>query len=80
MRSGRRIGTPVNVYELEEQLQQMNERMEQLENQLGATQDALGATQDELDASMDEVGYYRIRSPLKPVTLGELAQLADPAA
>ena len=27
----------------------------------------------------EAVGYYRIRPPLKPVTLGELAQLADPA-
>ncbi len=28
----------------------------------------------------DETGYYRIRAPLKPVTLGELAALDDPAA
>jgi NADPH-dependent 2,4-dienoyl-CoA reductase/sulfur reductase-like enzyme len=28
----------------------------------------------------EDVGYYRIRPPLKPVTLGELAQLANPAA
>ena len=28
----------------------------------------------------EAVGYYRIRPPLKPVTLGELAQLAGPAA
>ena len=28
----------------------------------------------------EAVGYYRIRPPLKPVTLGELAQLADSAA
>jgi hypothetical protein len=28
----------------------------------------------------EDVGYYRIRPPLKPVTLGELAQLADPVA
>ena len=27
--------------------------------------------------SMDEVGYYRIRPPIKPLTLGELAQLDD---
>ncbi len=27
---------------------------------------------------MDEVGYYRIRSPIKPVTLGELAALQLP--
>jgi hypothetical protein len=25
--------------------------------------------------SPDEVGYYRIRSPVKPVTLGELAAM-----
>src|SRR5690606_27994120 len=25
-----------------------------------------------------EVGYYRLRTPLKPVTLGELADLAPP--
>ena len=24
---------------------------------------------------MDEVGYYRIRPPLKPITLGELASM-----
>ena len=28
--------------------------------------------------SPDETGYFRIRSPLKPVTLGELAALAEP--
>ena len=27
---------------------------------------------------MAEVGYYRIRPPLKPVTLGELAAMALP--
>ncbi len=25
--------------------------------------------------SPDEIGYYRIRAPIKPVTLGELANL-----
>lgn len=29
--------------------------------------------------SLDETGYYRIRPPIKPVTLGELAAMADPA-
>ena len=28
--------------------------------------------------SPEAVGYYRLRSPLKPLSLGELAQLADP--
>ncbi|KIC27128.1 FAD/NAD(P)-dependent oxidoreductase [Leisingera sp. ANG-M6] len=28
----------------------------------------------------DETGYYRIRPPIKPVTLGELAAMDDPAA
>lgn len=28
----------------------------------------------------DETGYFRIRPPLKPVTLGELAAMADPGA
>lgn len=28
--------------------------------------------------SHDETGYYRIRSPLKPLTLGELSTLAEP--
>ena len=27
------------------------------------------------DVPMDEVGYYRIRPPLKPITLGELAAI-----
>jgi thioredoxin reductase/bacterioferritin-associated ferredoxin len=27
--------------------------------------------------SMDEVGYYRIRTPIKPLTIGELADLAE---
>jgi hypothetical protein len=26
-------------------------------------------------ASMDDIGFYRIRPPLKPVTLGELASI-----
>ena len=30
---------------------------------------------DELKRSPDDVGYYRIRAPLKPVTLGELASM-----
>jgi len=29
------------------------------------------------DVSPDEAGYYRIRAPIKPVTVGELATLAD---
>jgi len=29
-------------------------------------------------ASLDDTGYYRIRPPLKPVTLGELATLEEP--
>ncbi|UCH73314.1 MAG: FAD-dependent oxidoreductase [Rhodospirillales bacterium] len=33
----------------------------------------------ERDVSPETIGYYRIRAPLKPVTLGELAQLADGA-
>jgi NADPH-dependent 2,4-dienoyl-CoA reductase/sulfur reductase-like enzyme len=32
---------------------------------------------DARDVSPDEVGYYRIRAPIKPVTVGELATLAD---
>lgn len=32
------------------------------------------------EVSVDEVGYYRIRSPIKPITLGELAAMAAPAA
>ena len=32
---------------------------------------------DELGRSPDEVGYYRIRAPLKPVTLGELAAMHE---
>jgi len=31
------------------------------------------------DVPMEEVGYYNIRFPIKPVTMGELAQLADAA-
>tara|TARA_B110000902_G_scaffold109001_1_gene128782 strand:+ start:278 stop:454 length:177 start_codon:yes stop_codon:yes gene_type:complete len=27
------------------------------------------------DMSLDDTGYYRIRPPLKPVTLGELAAM-----
>jgi hypothetical protein len=27
---------------------------------------------------LEEVGYYRIRPPIKPVTLGELATLEQP--
>ena len=27
--------------------------------------------------SMDEIGYYRIRAPLKPITVGELAAAGD---
>ena len=27
--------------------------------------------------SQDDTGYYRIRPPLKPVTLGELAAMTD---
>lgn len=27
--------------------------------------------------SEDETGYYRIRAPIKPVTLGELAQMQE---
>jgi NADPH-dependent 2,4-dienoyl-CoA reductase/sulfur reductase-like enzyme len=30
------------------------------------------------NATMDEIGFYRLRSPLKPVTLGELASLDTP--
>lgn len=30
------------------------------------------------ERSLDETGYYRIRPPIKPVTLGELAALGDP--
>jgi hypothetical protein len=26
---------------------------------------------------IEEVGYYRIRPPIKPVTMGELAAMAD---
>ena len=26
----------------------------------------------------DEIGYFRVRPPIKPVTLGELAALHDP--
>jgi bacterioferritin-associated ferredoxin len=33
---------------------------------------------DARGVSPDEVGYYRIRSPVKPVTLGELAAMAFP--
>ncbi|WP_137702099.1 FAD/NAD(P)-dependent oxidoreductase [Marimonas lutisalis] len=32
----------------------------------------------ETGQSMDETGYYRIRPPLKPVTLGELAAMEEP--
>jgi hypothetical protein len=27
--------------------------------------------------SSQDAGYYRIRSPLKPITIGELASVAD---
>ncbi len=30
--------------------------------------------------SLDETGYFRIRPPIKPLTLGEIAQLDDPDA
>jgi hypothetical protein len=28
---------------------------------------------DETGASMEQVGYFRVRPPFKPITLGELA-------
>ncbi|MGG7645043.1 NAD(P)/FAD-dependent oxidoreductase [Rhodovulum sp. YNF3179] len=34
----------------------------------------------ETGQGMDETGYYRIRPPLKPVTLGELAAMEEPPA
>lgn len=33
---------------------------------------------DQLNIKQDAVGYYRIRAPLKPVTLAELASATDP--
>lgn len=46
--------------------------------QCGSTVTALLA--DELDTNPSEVGYYNIRFPVKPVTLGELASLSQPAS
>jgi hypothetical protein len=43
----------------------------------GLTVTHMLATQ--LGRSMSEVGYYRVRQPIKPISLGELAQLASPA-
>ena len=30
--------------------------------------------------TVDDIGYFRLRSPVKPLTLGELAALADDKA
>ena len=43
----------------------------------GLAVSALLATEN--DASLDDTGYYRIRPPLKPITLGELAAMEDMA-
>lgn len=45
--------------------------------QCGSTVTALLA--DELGSTPSQVGYYNIRFPIKPVTLGELASLSQPA-
>ena len=34
---------------------------------------------DARDKPVEEIGYYRLRPPIKPVTLGELAAMEDAA-